>query len=559
MTLTALFKRWRTVLPLMVAGLLALAGCPAPEAAMGPVGPPAPTVPRLSADDREARALAAELASGRLVYEPAPPAQTTPVLKGLLASGWKPTADLQASFTKLPTATVGSVMVSLYQVYYTSHDWHGKPVRIFGFYGHPLKPGKRVPALLLVHGGGGYATLDRVLEAAANGYASLCIDLPGKGLQRENKSRSTGPDMTVQQIFTVKPDVTDCYIYHAVLAQMRGITLLCNRPEVDANRIGLIGVSWGGATGLLTTSLDTRVKAFVDLYGSGYLWGGSTWHAYLERLPANEFKQWEDNYDASRYVADIHVPVIGVTGTNDNCYYLDRFMRTLGNIQPTPDLLLRPNLDHRVDEIGKHALYHWLDTQLKGTVRRPPTIQGFRSQATTTGLRLFVYPGGQAEVSRAEICYGGTGLNGIGWTNRTWQTVKCIPDAQHSWWSAEFIPPTQVTYAFATVYFANGSVLSTPVHSISRLEFAGRVYPVDLPMMVNSPMRIEARLFAQLAGATFTDGPETGKVTLTRGDKQAVLEARKLGDLRFVKVREATEDLGGKVLWDSSGKTGIQF
>jgi len=258
-------------------------------------------------------------------------------------------------------------------------------------------------------------------------------------------------------------------------------------------------------------------------------------------------------------VADIHVPVLGVTGTNDNCYYLDRFMRTLSNIQPTPDLLLRPNLDHKIDEIAKHALYEWLDIQLKGTLRRPPTLQVFRSQATSSGLRLFVYPGGQAGVARAEICYGATGRNGLGWTNRVWETVRCVPDEQRSWWSAEFTPPTQVTYAFATVYFTNGSVLSTPVHSVARLECGGRVYPVDLPLMINSPLRIEARLFAQLTGAQFTDGPQPGVVTLTRGDKQAVLEARKLGDLRFVKVREATESLGGKVKWDPSGRTGIEF
>lgn len=559
MTLNVLFARWRTALPVALAGLLALAGCPAPEASVEPVGPPAPPVPRLSEDDREARSLASQMASGRLVYEPVPAFEGTPVLKGLMAGGWKPTEDLQASFTPLPTVRVGSLQVALYQVYYTSHSWRGKPVRIFGYYGHPVKPGKRQPALLLVHGGGGYATLDRVQEAALHGYAALCIDLPGKGLQRERRSRSTGPDMTVEQIFNTRPDVTDSYIYHAVLSQMRGISLLCNRPEVDANRIGLLGVSWGGATGLITTSLDTRVRAFVDLYGSGYLWGGSTWHAYFERLAKGEYQRWEDNYDASRYVGDIRVPVLGVTGTNDNCYYLDRFVRTLSHIQPTPDLLLRPNLDHKIDEVAKHALYEWLDVQLKGTVRRPPTLQGFRSQATPTGLRLFVYPGGQADVSRVEVCYGETGSQGIGWTNRTWRTVLCIPDTQRSWWSGEIVPPTQVTYAFATVYFGNGSVLSTPVHSVSRLTFGGRVYPVDLPLMVNSPMRIEARLFAQLAGASFIDGPEAGKVTLERSGKQAVLEARRLGDLRFVKVREATEDLGGKVSWDPSGKTGIEF
>jgi len=393
----------------------------------------------------------------------------TPVLKALLQSGWALGAPLDATYRELsgPHHTVCR------EVRFKSHDWRGRPVRIFGYYAYPKTRNGRVPGLLIVHGGGGYATLDRVTEAAAQGYAALSIDLPGGGTLREGKSRSTGPDMTVRQLFTVKPDLCDNYIYNAVLAQMRAISFLRTRPEVDPSRIGLMGVSWGGATGLITTSLDRRITCFVNIYGAGLLWDGSTWHDYLRKLPEGEFRLWEANFDPSRYVPDIRVPVLGVTGTNDNCYYLHRFLRTLRAIQPTPDLVLRPNLDHKIDDTARSACFRWLAVKLKGDhAKAPPRLAGLKIEATARGARVSVQAGGQVAVRRAEVCYGPVG--DVGWTNREWRTVKCSPDRYAAWWSADIPLPTQITYAFASVQFADGSLLSTPASDPDHLRLRER-------------------------------------------------------------------------------------
>lgn len=521
------------VLPFVVL-VVSVTGCSAE--------PPPP--PGISVPAGAGAAVLADLQSARLLYESPPARRVEPVLRRVMAGGFDLGAPLQAQVRRI-RAPRG---LNCFEVRFVSHSWRGAPVRIFGYFAYPAGRGGPYPGLLLVHGGGGYATLERVTEAAREGYAAFAIDLPGKGTLRERHSRSTGPDMTVQQIFTVKPEMTDNFLYHAVLAQMRSVTFLRTRPEVDRERIGLVGVSWGGATGLITTSLDRRVKCFVNLYGAGFLRGGSTWHQYLDRLPPDEVRAWEDNFDASRYVADIRVPVLGVTGTNDNCYYLPRFMQTLRAIRPTPDLLLRPNLDHKVDDTAKRGYYRWLAVHLKGAnAASPPGIRSLRVGAGERAVRVYVQPAGRVAVSAARIIHSEVGE--VGWTNRRWKSARCVADRSRSWWSAEIPLTTQTMYVFANVHFADGSVVSTPVHTVGLAKIGGRMFPMHAPFMYDGPLLVEAHYLAGITGGTAQEAVSSPRIRLTRNGRQVTCDSRKVGALHYISLRDAAEGLGGIVVW----------
>ena len=291
------------------------------------------------------------------------------------------------------------------------------------------------------------------------------------------------------------------------------------------------------------------------MFGSGFLRGGSTWHEYFDTLPPGKFQTWEDNFDASRYVADITVPVLGVTGTNDNCYYLPRFMATLRAIKPTPDLLLRPNLDHKIDDVARNGYYKWLAVHLKGRhAGSPPSLEAMRVEATDEGVRLYVQPRGQVSVKGADVCYGEVG--NIGWTNREWTKVKCAADKTKSWWSAEFALPSQIAYAFATAHFADGSVLSTPVHSIARARIGKTMVALNAPFMYKDSLLVEAHHFGSLVGAEVQPDASAERVTLSREGRQADCSARRLGELYFVQLRDASEQLGGIVAFED-GRTTI--
>ena len=49
----------------------------------------------------------------------------------------------------------------------------------------------------------------------------------------------------------------------ALAAPAMAIDALCNRPEVDATRIGCIGNSYGGRTTMWLTICDERIQACV--------------------------------------------------------------------------------------------------------------------------------------------------------------------------------------------------------------------------------------------------------------------------------------------------------
>src|SRR4051812_48446820 len=76
--------------------------------------------------------------------------------------------------------------------YYEGAKYHGKPTRVFAYYGVPKIEGavawKKFPAMVLIHGGGGTA-FDRWVKLwNSRGYAAIAMDLCGCVPVRENSS-----------------------------------------------------------------------------------------------------------------------------------------------------------------------------------------------------------------------------------------------------------------------------------------------------------------------------------------------------------------------------------
>ncbi len=139
-------------------------------------------------------------------------------------------------------------------------------------YASPL--GGRVPAYLytptgdgphagivLMHGMPG--SRDRMRSFAA-GYAQagavvLQISAPW--------ARPDGPR---RNPVTFTPQDRDEQI-QLIIDLRRGVDLLQNRPDVDPDRIGYVGASYGGAMGGLLAGMEHRIKAYVLMVGDGGL------------------------------------------------------------------------------------------------------------------------------------------------------------------------------------------------------------------------------------------------------------------------------------------------
>jgi cephalosporin-C deacetylase-like acetyl esterase len=266
---------------------------------------------------------------------------------------------------------LGSVRVE--EIYYFSRPYKDKPSKIFGYFAYPRARSGKLPAILLSHGGGGTASKPRAVAWAKRGYAVLSIDLPGKGENRLH-SRSTGPDMIVPILFRTQPDPSYNYLVHAVAAARNGITFLSQRKEVDPDRIGMIGLSWGGVLTLLTNGQDERLKAAVNIFGAGYIPEGCTWADYFSALAAEERETWQTLIDPKNFLATQHAPILFITGTNDHCYYLPTFQKSYQEVAVEKAYWLVPNLRHRFLDSSQAPALAWLDQRLKNIPDTFPVI-----------------------------------------------------------------------------------------------------------------------------------------------------------------------------------------
>ncbi|MFN7933769.1 MAG: acetylxylan esterase [Bryobacteraceae bacterium] len=158
-------------------------------------------------------------------------------------------------------------------LFFESVAYRGKPTRVFAWYGAPQKAGKH-PGIVLVHGGGGSAYREWVEKWVSHGFAAISIAVEGQTDRRNGKewqrSEWGGPARDGIYGDTSLP-LEEQWMYHAVAATVRANSLLRGMPEVDAKRVGVGGISWGGVITSTVMGLDSRFAFAIPIYGCGYL------------------------------------------------------------------------------------------------------------------------------------------------------------------------------------------------------------------------------------------------------------------------------------------------
>ena len=400
-----------------------------------------------------------------------------------------PSEELQKLWD-IPTHEVKYQIVRKYQkanikveeVYYYSRPFLRNPVKIFGYFCYPISP-KKLPAILLSHGGGGTASLPRALHWAQRGYAVLAIDLPGKGENRWT-SRSTGPDMIVANLLRTQPDLSYNYLVHAVAAARNGITFLTQRKEVDANRIGMIGLSWGGVITLLTNGQDKRLKAAVNVFGAGFIPEGCTWNDLFVAKPAHDKELWNNYLDPKNFLASQHAPILFITGTNDHCYYLPTFQKSYLEVKVDKNIWLIPNLRHRFLASAQNPALAWLDQKLKygGTFPKINfSLPVLRENKVILPVKAIVH----SQVKNVRLYY--TSGSPQQWTKRVWKELKPYynPSDQIFYFAfpSSLISPEILFYI--NVEDNHGGVSSSLVRSL----FAVKLKNGDKTYGLTSPIR----------------------------------------------------------------------
>jgi len=133
-----------------------------------------------------------------------------------------------------------------------------------------LKDAKRHPVVIVLHGTGGKkeSVLDILTLLAAKDFIALAID------GRYHGERGTPADYNSAIAQAFEDGKSHPLYFDEVWDIMRLIDYLQSRPEVDPNRIGLMGISKGGIETWLTAAVDPRVSVAVPCISvQSFEWG----------------------------------------------------------------------------------------------------------------------------------------------------------------------------------------------------------------------------------------------------------------------------------------------
>ena len=255
--------------------------------------------------------------SGQVSQTPAtPPARVAPAARETVAGvPYDPSAPLDATVTRL-----GGQGITSYNVRYRGAKGDFVP----GVLTLPAPPpGAEKPApppcVLLLHGlGGSKGDMFLIgLSFASRGYATLAIDIAGHG-ERPRIGDKPSIEMTMPEMRQACATT--------VIDLRRGVDFLATRPEIDAKRLGFVGLSMGGILGGVFIACEPRVRA-ATLWAAGGDWGTlvtTSTHAFARRFrergatDSATIRAQMNDVDPVRYIARFTGrPLLLINGDSD--------------------------------------------------------------------------------------------------------------------------------------------------------------------------------------------------------------------------------------------------
>lgn len=341
---------------------------------------------------------------------------------------------------ELPETRIGDVIVR--EFWFVPRDIPGTDERheVHSVLARPATPGPH-PAILFCHGGGGFTQRERVsiIGWAERGYVCIGQDQPGFA-SREGLSR--GPYFEGRGTsFVVTPDATASPLYDGVIAVLRSLSILRTHPEVDPERIGVFGGSWGGyMTNMAAALAGDKLAAAFATYGAGYYDVATDWALRLQNMPDDERERWIAAFDPGRLAGNTRADYMILQATNDWYFWPPSVEMTLDNIPaegpgPRKNWLFSPNDYHAIRLPGgtsdphvnhaKHRTYmevRFMDWRLKGEGAAFPTAE-VSGEPTREGdcIRVRFSTTSELPISSAEVYWSGGEMP---WRMQWWEAVQ---------------------------------------------------------------------------------------------------------------------------------------
>jgi dienelactone hydrolase len=335
-------------------------------------------------------------------------------------------------------------------LFYDGPAFQGRSTRVFAFYAAPKTgPSQKLPAMVLVHGGGGTA-FDRWARLWCDrGYAAIAMDLcgclplrvdPKDPKCRKWKRHEQGGPPGWGGFEAIDQPPQDQWTYHAVADVILAHSLLRSLAEVDPQRVGVTGISWGGYLTCITAGVDHRFRFAVPVYGCGFLGDNSVWLPMLEKMTSAGRAHWLAWWDPSVYLRDARMPMLWVDGTNDFAYPMDSLQKSY-RLAPGPrSLCLRVRMPHGHGAAGENPaeIQAFADSHLRGGVPLAKVTGQGRDRD-----RVWASFSCSCPVVRAELNFT---RDAGAWQQRKWETLPAQLDASRRQASAQLPQGVKVYY-----------------------------------------------------------------------------------------------------------------
>ena len=212
-------------------------------------------------------------------------------------------------------------------IFLNGPEYKGKPTRIFAWYSLPegASPDAKVPGIVLVHGGLGTAYSYWAKMWNDRGFAAIVPDIfcgcpdktspEGAKLEKTVASHEFSGPLQKTWLEGVNEKEEDQWPYHATAAIVTAHSFLRSMPEVDADKTGITGISWGGYAVSLAIAYDSRFKFAAPVYGCGNFLNN------LKLVPGSassaKLKKFAAAWDPVNTLSRVKMPVRWLSGTQD--------------------------------------------------------------------------------------------------------------------------------------------------------------------------------------------------------------------------------------------------
>jgi len=243
--------------------------------------------------------------------------------------------------------------------------------------------GSRLPAVVAFHGHGygsrevvGLSPTDEPIldrptyqknfgvELAKRGFLVVAPEMFGFGDRRLREDSERGRSYSCDRLSKALLHMGRTMAGHRVYEGMRAVDYLCMREDVDAERIGCMGISGGGLVAAFTAALDERIRSTAV---SGYV---NTFKASILDIDhcIDNYVPGLGEYAEMSDIVSLIAPraLLMEAGTKDDIFPLAAALEAYDRIREAYEVLGVPsNLARDVfeggHEIGGAHAYDWLE------------------------------------------------------------------------------------------------------------------------------------------------------------------------------------------------------